>query len=107
MIFIVVKLDVRPEYADRWPELVAAYTAAPRAEPGNLWFEWSRSLDEPNTYVLIEAFEDGDAPAEHVNSDHFAAMRRDFPQYLASTPRIISRQIDGSGWDRMSELQVD
>ena len=60
-----------------------------------------------NPERLIEAFEDGDAPAEHVNSDHFAAMRRDFPQYLASTPRIISRQIDGSGWDRMSELQVD
>ena len=107
MIFIVVKFRVRPEYRDDWLSLTREFTEATRAEPGNLWFEWSRSLDEPNTYVLIEAFEDGDAPAEHVNSDHFAAMRRDFPQYLASTPRIISRQIDGSGWDRMSELQVD
>lgn len=44
MIFIVVKFETKPEWTDRWPELVAAFTAATRAEEGNLWFEWSRSL---------------------------------------------------------------
>lgn len=47
MIFIVVKFETKPEWTDRWPELVAAFTAATRAEEGNLWFEWSRSLDNP------------------------------------------------------------
>jgi quinol monooxygenase YgiN len=40
MIFIVVKFETNPEWTDRWPELVAAFTAATRAEEGNLWFEW-------------------------------------------------------------------
>ncbi|SDB81129.1 Quinol monooxygenase YgiN [Raineyella antarctica] len=105
MIFITVKFPVKPEYADRWPELSAAFTAATRAEPGNKWFDWSRSIDDPNEYVLVEAFDD-DAAGAHVESAHFTAMRAEFPQYLTATPRIISRRIEGDDWDVMGELQV-
>lgn len=56
MIFICVKWKVKPEHAESWPELTREFTEATRAEPGNIFFEWSRSLDDPNTYVLIEAF---------------------------------------------------
>ena len=61
MIFIVAKFETKPEWTDRWPELVAPFTAATRAEEGNLWFDWSRSLENPAEYVLVEAFRDGDA----------------------------------------------
>ena len=107
MIFIVVKFETKPDWTDRWPELVAAFTEATRAEDGNLWFDWSRNLDNPAEYVLVEAFRDGDAGAAHVNSDHFKAALRQLPQALASTPRIISRTIDATGWDEMAELKVN
>ena len=106
MIFIVVKFEVKDEYAERWPEIVADFTAATRQEPGNKWFDWSRSLDNPSEYVLVEAFEE-DAAEAHVNSEHFRKMTEQFPQYLVRTPRIISRQIDGDGWDEMGELTVE
>lgn len=105
MIFIVVKFDVKPEHADNWPQLVDEFTQATRAEAGNKWFDWSRSVDNPNEYVLVEAF-NNDAAEAHVKSDHFTKMTEEFPQYLSSTPRIISRQIDGDGWDEMGELKV-
>lgn len=105
MYFIVVKFPVKPEHADRWPELVAEFTEATLAEEGNQWFEWSRSVKDPNEYVLVEAFTD-DGAGPHVNSPHFATMQQDFPQYLSATPKIISRQIDGDGWEEMGELQV-
>ena len=66
MIFIVVKFPVRPERSDEWMSLVADFTKATRAEPGNLFFEWSRSVDDPNEFVLVEAFVDGEAGAAHV-----------------------------------------
>ena len=69
MIFITAKFRVLPEHADRWPEITAEFTRATRAEPGCLWFDWSRSLDDPTEYVLVEAFRDGDAGAAHVQSD--------------------------------------
>ncbi|NMO00354.1 antibiotic biosynthesis monooxygenase [Gordonia sp. TBRC 11910] len=106
MYFIVVKFLVKPEYAERWPELSRPFTEATRAEPGNLWFDWSRSLDNANEYVLVEAFPDDEAAGAHVNSDHFKQMQQDFPQYLVATPKIISRKVEGEGWGEMGELTV-
>ena len=105
MIFIVVKFEAKDEYVERWPELVAEFTEATRQEPGNKWFEWSRSLENPNEYVLVEAFEE-DAAEAHVNSEHFRKMTEQFPQYLVKTPRIISRQVEGDGWEEMGEVRV-
>lgn len=105
MYFIVVKFQVKPESAEQWPAVVAEFTAATRAEPGNLWFDWSRSLDDPNEYVLVEAFTD-DGAGPHVSSDHFAAGLASMRPHLVSTPRIVSRQVEGDGWGEMGELQI-
>ena len=105
MILIVVKFNVKPDWSDRWMEHVREFTEATRAEPGNLWFDWSRSVDDPNEFVLVEAFKD-DAAGDHVNSAHFKKAMADMPQALAETPRIISRQLDGEGWDAMGELTI-
>jgi quinol monooxygenase YgiN len=106
MIFIVVKFETKPDWTERWPDLVASFTAATRAEAGNLWFEWSRSLDNPDGYVLVEAFRDSEAGGVHVNSDHFKQAMRDLPQALKSTPKIISQTIDATGWSEMGEMSV-
>ena len=39
MIFIVVKFSIRPEVAEQWLSRVAPFTAATRAEPGNVFFD--------------------------------------------------------------------
>lgn len=107
MIFIVVKFPVKPEYADEWMDHVADFTSATRAEAGNKWFEWSRSVDDPNEYVLVEAFED-DAAEAHVSSDHFQAAMESMKPLLTETPRIVSQSLEGKdGWDRMGELEID
>ena len=106
MIFIVVKFPVKPEYADKWLDLTRDFTEATRAEPGNKWFEWSRSVEAPNEVVLVEAFED-DGAAAHVNSAHFAQAMTDMRPALRETPKIISRQIDGDSWGAMGELNIE
>ena len=105
MYFIVVKFPVKPEWTDRWLDLVADFTAATRAEPGNLWFEWSRSVEDETEFVLVEGFTD-DGAGPHVNSDHFKKAVTELPQALAATPRIVSRRVDGDAWDAMGEMQV-
>lgn len=106
MIFITAKFQVRPEDADRWPQIAAEFTAATRSEPGCLWFDWSRSLDDPNEYVLVEAFRDGEAGAAHVQSEHFKTAQQTLPQHLVRTPRVVNVEVPQDDWSLLGEMAV-
>ncbi len=105
MIFIVVKWKVRTEYAQNWLDLVSEFTEATRNEPGNLFFDWSRSVENPAEYLLVEAFADDEAGSAHVKSDHFKRAVDELAGYVAETPAIINVTIpDASGWSEMGEI---
>lgn len=104
MIFITAKFRVRPDSADRWMDVVGDFTTATRGEPGCLWFDWSRSVDDPNEYVLVEAFRDNEAGAAHVQSEHFATARRTLPAHLVETPRIINVTVPQDDWSLLGEM---
>ncbi|MFB7456789.1 MULTISPECIES: putative quinol monooxygenase [unclassified Streptomyces] len=106
MIFITAKFRVRPEYADQWPRIADEFTAATRAEPGCLWFDWSRSVEDPTEYVLVEAFRDDEAGAAHVRSEHFRAAQRTLPPHLAETPRIVNTTLAQDDWSLLGEMAV-
>ena len=106
MIFITAKFRVLPEHADTWPNIAREFTEATRAEPGCLWFDWSRSLVDPTEYVLVEAFRDGDAGGEHVRSAHFATAQRTLPPHLAETPRIVNFDVPQDDWSLLGEMAV-
>jgi quinol monooxygenase YgiN len=107
LIVITAKFRPKPEDVDQWPAIVSAFTEATRAEPGCLWFDWSRSLEDPGEYVLIEAFRDDEAGGAHVHSAHFKAARQDLPPHLSATPKILSFSIEADGWSDLGELAVD
>ncbi len=107
MIFITAKFRIRPEDADAWPEISRSFTESTRAEPGCLWFDWSRSLEDPTEYVLVEAFRDDGAASAHVTSDHFYAAQKELPPHLAETPRIVNFTVPQDDWSELGELKVD
>jgi quinol monooxygenase YgiN len=86
--------------------LTEAFTDATRAEPGNLWFDWSRSLDDPNEYVLVEGFRDAAAGAAHVNSEHFRRGLEAMRPALSATPRILHTEMAGEDCSQMGELEI-
>ena len=106
MIFITAKFRVRHEDADRWPQIAGEFTEATRSEPGCLWFEWSRSVTDPDEYVLVEAFRDDEAGAAHVQTEHFAQAQKTLPPHLLETPRIVNFTVPGQDWSRLGELAV-
>lgn len=106
MITITVKWDVKPEYADDFMSLAREFTEACRNEPGCLWFDWSRSVDNPNEYILIEAYKDGEAGAAHVNSEHFKKAMKEQGQYAATRPQVISYEIPQDDWSELGEIEM-
>jgi len=107
MIFITAKFRVLSEHADAWPEISKDFTRATRVEPGCLWFEWSRSLEDPTEFVLVEAFRDAAAGVAHVQSEHFKAAQQSLPPYLASTPQVVNFDLPQDDWSELGEMAVD
>jgi quinol monooxygenase YgiN len=106
VILIVVKFPVRPERADEWVALAADYARSVNAEEGSLFFEWSRSLEDPETFVCVEGFRDSDAGAAHVGTDAFRRFVEQAPELVAGQPQIIYVDApDVSGWGPMGEIQ--
>ncbi|MEV6338878.1 putative quinol monooxygenase [Nocardia vinacea] len=106
MIFIVVKFKVGDDFKNDWLLITREFTNATRSEPGNLWFEWSRSAEDPAEYVLVEAFRDSQAGIYHVKSEHFRKGLEAMRPALVETPRIIHTEIPGIDWARMDELEI-
>jgi len=104
MIFIVVKFTIRADRSNEWLSLVDEFTQATRQEAGNLFFEWSRNVDNPHQFVLVEAFESGQAGEMHVNSEHFKTAMTWMPDVIAETPEIVNIELPQDGWGRMAEL---
>jgi quinol monooxygenase YgiN len=104
MIFIVVKFTIRDDRSDEWMALTEEFTQATRSEPGNIFFEWSRSIDNPHQFILVEAFESSQAGEAHVNSEHFKTAMAWMPDVIAKTPEIINVEVPQDGWSMMSEL---
>ncbi|GAB2738190.1 hypothetical protein GCM10027174_09250 [Salinifilum aidingensis] len=77
-----------------------------RAEPGFLWFTWSRSIEDPTEYALLESYRDQQAGVEHVQSAHFRAAQRALPPYLAETPRVVNTAVDQDDWPPLGEMSV-
>ena len=107
MIFIAAKWRIRPEHAEAWPEISRSFSEATSAEPGCLWFEWSRSLDDPTEYHLVEAFRDDDAARAHVTSEHFYTAQKELPPHLVETPKIVNFTIPQDDWSELGEMKVE
>lgn len=107
MIHINVLFDVKPEFADSFLEKTQWYSDACNAEPGCLFFKMYADPEDNTKFMLVESYLDG-ADVAHVQSDHFKRSCEEFPEYLASTPKIINFHMEGkTSWDMMAEYKVE
>jgi quinol monooxygenase YgiN len=100
MILITVKFPIREDRLDAWSELSSSYAQAVNAEPGCVFFELSRSLTEPNTFVCLEGFRDAAAGGEHMAQDHVARFMAQMPDIVSARPQIIyvdAEEVTGFG----------
>jgi quinol monooxygenase YgiN len=103
MIFVVVKFPVRPEKAQEWAAFAADYAREANAEEGCLFYDWHRSVDDPNEWVCTEAFRDQDAAVAHVNST-LKKLIEVGPDLVSATPKIINTTVEQDGWGPMAEV---
>jgi quinol monooxygenase YgiN len=70
VITFIAHLRVKPEYAAALEELITYVRAMTlEHEPGVAWYEFSKSVDEPDTYVVVEVYRDVAVQAAHMATE--------------------------------------
>jgi quinol monooxygenase YgiN len=64
-------------------------------EAGNVAYQLTKSRTEPNTYKVLELYQDQDALSHHGGTDHFKAAGPKFAAVLGGRPEI--EYLDGVG----------
>ena len=60
-------------------------------------------MEDPNLFVLVEAFTDAAAGAAHVESEHFKTASGQLGKWLAAVPEIVHMDTPGDGFAPMGE----
>jgi quinol monooxygenase YgiN len=82
--YIVTYIEAAPKSAAKAAELIRAQRAAGAKEAGNLRFEALQRIGRPNHFVILEAWVDKDARANHAKAAHTIAFRKALQPHLYS-----------------------
>jgi quinol monooxygenase YgiN len=75
MAYIVAaKWRAKPGKEGRLAELCAEMTQPSRAEPGNLFYQAHRSVEDPQLFYLYEQYVDEAGYEAHMESEHFTRL---------------------------------
>lgn len=87
-LLVIAHYHVRPGLADRVAELLGELTAASRTEPKNLGYDFYRSPQDPDRFVILERYTDTSGLDEHRAAEHFQRLG-----FGTIVPMLISRQV--------------
>jgi quinol monooxygenase YgiN len=89
MIGIVATLKVQPGKGPDFEAVFLELAAAVRAgEPGNIFYQLTRSRAAADTYKVLELYKDQEALAAHGQSDHFKTIGRRMGAFMDGRPEI-------------------
>jgi quinol monooxygenase YgiN len=81
--------------AERLAELIEELAPPSRAEPGNLFYQAQRAVDDPQLFYLYEQYADEAAYEAHMASEHFTRLVKEeaIPELLEARERAFYETI--------------
>ncbi len=107
MIFVVIRIDIRPEKREDFLAGITRYAAQVRDEPGNLVFSCFADVERPDRYAVIANYADQAAGEAHVASEHARWFFGWLPSVVAAVPKIVYQELPGAGWSEMGEVVME
>ncbi|MCB1866777.1 MAG: antibiotic biosynthesis monooxygenase [Chromatiales bacterium] len=78
----IVHIHVLPEFAEAFIEACRLNHEASTREPGNRRFDVLRSADDPDRFVLYEAYASAADAAAHKHTAHYLAWRETVADWM-------------------------
>jgi len=89
MIGIVATLKVQPGKGSDFEAVFLELAAQVRAnEPGNVFYQLTKSRAEPETYKVLELYKDQAALDVHGQTEYFKTIGRQMGAFMAGRPDV-------------------
>lgn len=102
MIVTCVHVHVNREDSDRFIKATIANHKESVNEPGNLRFDLIRETEDPDHFMIYEAYESEEAAAAHKNTTHYLEWRDKVASWMAEPRKGVKYTIiepkDPSQW---------
>lgn len=88
---VIAHYHVKPGHGDEVSDLLAQLTEATRQEPANLSYDYYRSPQDPDRFVILEQYTDPAGLDAHRATEHF--QRLGFGTII---PLLVSRTVSSA-----------
>lgn len=89
MQVVCVHVHVKPEHRQEFIEATLENARSTVEEPGNLRFDVIQETDDPNRFVLYEAYRDEAGMIAHKETAHYARWRDAVAPWMAAPRRGV------------------
>ncbi|HYO07865.1 MAG TPA: antibiotic biosynthesis monooxygenase [Tepidisphaeraceae bacterium] len=83
MYVVAVTIFVKPEHAQSFVEATLDNARHTRQEPGNVRFDVLRAEDDPNRFMLYEAYHQKDDFTRHQQTAHYLRWKEIVTSFMA------------------------
>ena len=103
MLVVHVHVLVKPEHVEAFKDATLANARASLREPGIARFDVMQQIEDPQRFVLVEAYRDAAGPAAHKETAHYATWRDTVAPMMAEPRRSVKYRAlfpESAGWER-------
>lgn len=93
MLVVHVHVRVKPECAEAFQAATLKNAEASLKEPGIARFDVVRHAEDPNRFVLVEAYRTSEAPAAHKETAHYLQWKEAVAPMMAE-PRSSEKYVN-------------
>jgi len=93
MIVTLVYITVKDDFTEEFIEITAKNHQHSVKEPGNLRFDFLRNGDNPNQFVLYEAYESENAARLHKETAHYLEWREVVADWMKEPRKGIRYEV--------------
>ncbi len=89
MLVVCIHVHVKPENREEFIEASLENARNTIREPGNLRFDVTQQVDDPNRFLLYEVYRDDAGMMAHKETDHYARWRDAVAPWMAEQRRGV------------------
>jgi quinol monooxygenase YgiN len=93
MLIVVVQVKVKPEAVEAFRKATIRNAQASRKEAGIARFDVLQQAEDPTRFILVEAYRNAEAPAQHKETEHYKTWRDTVAEMMAE-PRTSVKYVN-------------